>query len=69
MRLFHQSEDENVCYEIYDGGDVGFYVLRHENQINTHDYLQDTLALAIECAFDEFGVPVDQWTVVEDEPK
>ena len=67
MRLFHQSKDENICYEIYDDGDIGFYVLRNENGTNTHDYLQDTLELAIECAFEEFGVPVDQWTVVEDD--
>ncbi|MBU6476150.1 MAG: hypothetical protein KGL10_08565 [Alphaproteobacteria bacterium] len=36
-----------------------------KNRFNTHDHAQDSLKMAKECAFDEFGVPVDSWHQVE----
>ena len=41
---------------------VRYYrVERYDRERNTHDYLQDSLEIAKECALDEWGVPLNAW--------
>jgi hypothetical protein len=40
---------------------AGFYVYAFDDEHCTHDYLQDTLEMAKECALEEFGVPENAW--------
>jgi hypothetical protein len=40
---------------------AGFCMYAFEGERCTHDYLQDTLEIAKECAREEFGVPEDAW--------
>ena len=62
LRLVAESGD--AYFEIIEGRGEGFYVFRYEGHRNTHDHLQDTVSQAKECAFEEFGVPVDAWQEV-----
>ncbi|MBS0626064.1 MAG: hypothetical protein JSS32_08450 [Verrucomicrobia bacterium] len=39
----------------------GFYLYLYEGDKCIRDYLQDRLELAIECAWEDFGVPKDAW--------
>ena len=48
-------------FKIEEDANAGFYVYVFEAGRCTHDYLQDTLALAKECAREKFGVPQDAW--------
>ena len=48
-------------FKIEEDASAGFYVYAFEGEKCTHDYLQDTLALAKKCAREEFGVPEDTW--------
>ena len=42
--------------------EVGWYIYKYDAQGNcTHDFLQENMELAIECAKDEFGVPPEIW--------
>lgn len=52
-------------YEIKHDPNVGFYLYVFENDKCIHDYLQDTLELAMECAWEDFGVPKESWEEVE----
>ena len=49
------------AFKIEEDANAGFYVYAFEGDRCTHDHLQDTLALAKECAREEFGVPEDAW--------
>lgn len=49
-------------FKIEQDEKVGFYLYAFEGDRCTHDYLQDTLAFAKECALEEFGVPLEKWT-------
>jgi hypothetical protein len=40
---------------------AGFYIYAFDGERCTHDYLQDTLEIAKQCARKEFGVPEDAW--------
>ncbi len=47
---------------VEDLPEIGFYVyIYNENGENTHDYLQDTLEMAKEFAYEDFAVPLDSW--------
>jgi hypothetical protein len=48
-------------FKIEEDANAGFYLYTFEGGKCTHDYLQDTLALAKKFARDEFGVPEDAW--------
>jgi hypothetical protein len=48
-------------FEIVEGGGEGFYVYRYQDGLCTHDYLQDDIAMAYECAEDEFGLNRSAW--------
>jgi hypothetical protein len=48
-------------FKIEEDANTGFYVYAFEGERCTYDHLQDTLALAKECAREEFGVPEDAW--------
>jgi len=57
------TEHEGRRYEIVHDSLVGYYVFRYEGNgpQTTHDYLQDDLDSAIECAEEEFGVSPESW--------
>ena len=61
--LIFVAEYEGRRYEIVKDSNVGFYVIRYEGlgPDTTHDYLQDNLEFAKECALDQFGVPPHFW--------
>lgn len=50
-----------------DSPEVGWYVLVYEGDLCVKDYLQDNLTMAIDFAYEEFGVPKDSWSDFEDE--
>lgn len=52
-------------YEIKHDPNVGFYLYVFENDKCISDYLQDTLELAMECAWEDFGVPKESWEKVK----
>jgi len=52
-------------YEIKHDPSVGFYLYVFEDGKCIRDYLQDTLELAMECAWEDFGVQKDAWKKVE----
>ena len=58
------TRHNNQTFEIIeDLPEVGFYLCVFDNNgKKTHDFLQDTLQMAKECAPKEFGVPRDSWT-------
>jgi hypothetical protein len=59
------SHHNNQTFEIVeDLPEVGFYLYAYDSKgKNTHDYLQDTLQMAKEYAFEEFGVPLESWAM------
>lgn len=62
------SHHQNQIFEIVeDLPEVGFYMYAYDsNGKNTHDFLQDTLQMAKECALENFGVPLDSWTTEQE---
>lgn len=48
-------------YEIKQDPYVGFYLYVFEDNKCIRDYLQDTLDIAMECAFEDYGVPKNAW--------
>lgn len=52
-------------YEIKYDPPVGFYLHVFERDKCIRDYLQDTLDVAMECAWEDFGVPKNAWKKVE----
>lgn len=48
-------------YEIKHDPSVGFYLYVFDGNRCIRDYLQDTLEIAIECAWEDFGLPKDAW--------
>ncbi|APZ95972.1 hypothetical protein Fuma_05635 [Fuerstiella marisgermanici] len=62
----HIAHHAHHRYEIVPESDVGFYVIRYADSTDksTYDYLQDTLEMAMECAHEEFAVPIGSWTPV-----
>ncbi len=58
------AEHDGHRFEIIEGRGEGFYLFRYSDlkgQKNTHDYLQDDIEMAKDCAGEEFGVPRDGW--------
>jgi len=70
---------KNWFFLIEDGGAVGYYLYVYEgieaferdlqkaSPCSSHqqDHLQDTLSMAQEQAFEDFGVPLDSWKKFE----
>ena len=48
-------------YEIKQDPIAGFYLYVFEGDKCICDYLQDTLEIAMECAWKDFGVPKNAW--------
>ena len=50
---------------VEDKPEVGFYIWRYDlaKGRSTHDYLQNDLDIAKECALEEFGIPPEAWRV------
>ena len=59
--LVLQASHDGRMFKIEEDANAGFYLYAFEGGKCTHDYLQDTLALAKKFARDEFGVPEDAW--------
>lgn len=70
---------ENWKFAIEDGGDVGFYLYVYQYpelfeadirsgeygcRRHQQDHLQDTLEIAKEQAYEDFGVPLDSWVEI-----
>ena len=51
-------------YEIKYDPLIGFYLYVFEDGKCIRDYLQDTLDLAMECAWEDCGVPKEAWKKV-----
>ena len=62
--LVLQASHDGRMFKIEEDSNAGFYIYAFEGGKCTHDYLQDTLALAKMCAHDEFGVPENAWHAV-----
>ena len=54
-------------YEIKHDPSVGFYLYVFEDGKCIRDYLQDTLELAMESAWKDFGVQKKSWKKVDNE--
>lgn len=54
-------------YEIKYDYNAGFYLYVFENGKCISDYLQDTLELAMDCAWEDFGVPKEAWEQIENQ--
>ena len=66
MKLF--AEPENLKprrFVIKQDEAVGFYLYVYENERCIRDHLQDTLELAIEAAFEDYGVPTQSWKEID----
>ncbi|MDC7125728.1 MAG: hypothetical protein PQJ46_09170 [Spirochaetales bacterium] len=48
-----------------DNPAVGFYLYVYENEKCIKDYLQNTLSIAKECAFEDYNVPMEIWQEVD----
>ncbi|MFA4994225.1 MAG: hypothetical protein WC521_02850 [Bdellovibrionales bacterium] len=48
-------------FEIQHDSRAGYYLYVWENGKGLYDYLQDTFAIAVDQAFEEFGVPKNSW--------
>lgn len=53
-------------YEIKYDPPIGFYLYVFESDKYIYDYLQDTLEIAMECAWEDFGVPKEAWKQIEE---
>lgn len=58
-------ENVTLCNETEDRDIPGFYLYIYENNICTHDYLQDTLEIAMDVALEDYNVPKDSWEIIE----
>jgi hypothetical protein len=45
---------------------VEYKLYVYENGVDTHDYLQETLEIAMDQAFEDFGVPKNAWRQVNE---
>ncbi len=52
-------------YEIKHDPSAGFYLYVFEGDKCISDHLQDTLEIAMECAWEDYGVPKNVWEKVE----
>ena len=52
-------------YEIEYNPSVGFYFYVFDDGKCIRDYLQDTLEIAMECAWEGYGVPKNAWKEIE----
>lgn len=52
-------------FEIKEDPSVGFYLYVFENDKCIYDHLQDTFEIAVECAWEDYGVPKDAWEQIK----
>ncbi len=67
MKLYKKYQSKYGIYKAIieeDFPDVGFYLYIWKNGIGLNDYLQDSLAICKEQAFEEFGIPLDCWVEI-----
>lgn len=56
---------ENRHYEIRYDPFAGFYLYVYQKDKCIYDHLQDTLEIASESAWEDYGVPKNSWKQVE----
>ena len=56
----------NRCFEIEFAPPVGYYLYVYKEGQCIMDYLQDTFEIAVDMAFEDFGVPKDSWRLEEE---
>ena len=53
-------------FEIKQDPVVGFYLYIFEGDECSHDHLQDTLEMVMECAWEAYGVSKNAWRKTEE---
>ena len=67
-RRRYKAEFNNRTFVIEeDLPEVGWYLYVYEGTKCTHDYLQDTKAIAMSQAEEDFGVPLAGWIEINDD--
>ena len=64
--LVNTFSPKSQSYEIKHDPSVGFYLYVFEGNKCIRDHLQDTLEMAMECAWEDYGVPKSAWKKIED---
>ena len=59
------THDNRVFQIEEDAPEVGVYLYVFEGDRCTHDYLQNSIELCKEFAFEDFNVPMDSWVLKE----
>lgn len=54
-------------FEIKKDLAAGFYLYVFEGNKCVYDHLQDTFEIAVDCAWEDYGVPKNAWKEVENE--
>ena len=68
MKWQAKPESLNPSYfEIKEDSSVGFYLYVFENDKCIYDLLQDTFEIAIESAWEDYGVPKNAWEKIEND--
>jgi len=67
--IANTSPSKSQSYEIKHDPFVGFYLYVFEEEKCIHDHLQDTLEIAMECAWEDYGVPKNAWKKLENSLK
>lgn len=62
------AHPENWNFEITRDSKAGYYLWIFKNE-ETMDYLQDTLEMAQEQAYEDFDVPLSSWAEMPDNTK
>jgi len=57
---------KNRYFEIKYDQLAGYYFYVFEDNKCIRDYLQDTLEIAMECAWEDYGIPKNAWMKVND---
>lgn len=63
LKLKAECDDYLAIIE-EDLPDTGFYLYLWKNGVGLADYLQDTLDICKEQAFEEFGIPKNSWVEI-----
>jgi hypothetical protein len=59
--MWFMAERGTERFEIAEGNGQGFYVFRYVDGECTHDYLQDDIRLAYDCAEENWGLDRSVW--------
>jgi hypothetical protein len=54
-------------FEIKEDPSVGFYLYVFENDKCIYDHLQNTFEMAVESAWEDYGVPKSSWEKIKND--